>query len=86
MDVKHDGSGVGVPAAVTAVPLLVAFPGIAVADPCVGGVPLRTVCEDLWLDYAHSMVTDWIYEYCSTSHVLGTRMGTRNHLWWARAE
>jgi len=68
--------------------LLVAIAGIAVADPYVGGVPLRTVCEDLWLGHAPPLVTDMTYEYCYTSHVLGTRMGTvvRNHPWWACAE
>jgi hypothetical protein len=84
MDVKHEGSGIVVPVPL----LLVAFARITVADPYVGGVPLRTVREDLWLEHAHPMVTDWTYEYCYTSHVLGTRMGTviRNHPLWACAE
>jgi hypothetical protein len=56
------------PVALAAVLLLVAFAGIAVADPYIGGVPLTTVKEgvlsgDLWFDHAHPMVTDWIHEY-----------------------
>jgi hypothetical protein len=82
MDVKHDGSGVGVP-----VPEPLAFAGIAIDDTSVCGVPLSTVSEDPWRDHAHPVVTDRIDEYCSTSHVLGTRMGLvgRNHPWWSCA-
>lgn len=56
------------PAAFAAVLLLVAFSGIAVADPYVGGVPLTTAEEGvvsggLWFDHAHPMVKDWTHEY-----------------------
>jgi hypothetical protein len=55
-------------AAFAALLLLVAFSGITVADPYIGGVPLTTtkdgvVSGDLWFDHAHPMVTDWTHEY-----------------------